>query len=275
MLVISVAKLQALVSGKPFAGLIMFSIIFNGVMVGLQTYPSLYEPYHAAFHVLDLVLLSIFALEAVLKIAAYRGAYFRDGWNVMDFAIVAASLLLMGSNYIAVLRILRVLRTLRAISAVRSMRRLVTSLFMAVPTIGSISLLIFIIFYIYAVIGTMFFGKVMPDYFGSLQLSMITLFQVFTLESWASGVFRPIFAEVGWSWFYFVSFILLSTFVMLNLIVGEIVNNAQKLNSIEEAEAGTAPAHASAAEVEELRRELRELKYILLEERREREKHIS
>ncbi len=101
---------------------------------------------------------------------------------------------------------------------------------MAIPTISSVIILMSIIFYVYAVIGTMFFSAIAPEYFGNLQLSLLTLFQTFTLESWASGIFRPIFAESGWSWLYFVSFIIIATFIMINLIVGEIVNNAKNFS---------------------------------------------
>lgn len=133
---------------------------------------------------------------------------------------------------------------------------------MAIPTITSVIVVMSIIFYVYAVIGTVFFAAVTPEFFGNLQLSFITLFQIFTLESWASGVFRPIFAEVEWSWLYFISFIVITTFIMINLIVGEIVNNAQKISS--EIEAETKEIKDDTSEIQELKMEVKELKQLLL-----------
>ena len=132
---------------------------------------------------------------------------------------------------------------------------------MAIPTITSVILLMSIIFYVYAVIGTFFYATVEPEFFGNLGLSFITLFQVFTLESWASGVFRPIFEVVPWSWLYFVSFIVISTFLMINLIIGEIVNNAQKIS--EEIDAETAEIKDDLSEIDELKHEVAELKTII------------
>ncbi|MRX74059.1 ion transporter [Bacillus lacus] len=254
----STNKIQAIVYHPRFTAFITGLIIFNAILVGLETYPEIYQPNKVLFRYLDYAILALFAIELILKITAEKKRFFKNGWNNFDFVIVVSSIVLYNTNLVSVLRIFRVLRVLRTISAIPSLRRIVSALFMAIPAIGSVTLLMSIIFYVYAVIGTAFFGSIAPEYFGNLQLSFITLFQVFTLESWASGVFRPIFLEAGWSWLYFVSFIVVATFIVINLIVGEIVNNAQKLS--EEIEKETGDIKDDTTEIGELRKEVAELK---------------
>lgn len=175
-----------------FNHFIMFLILFNGILVGLETYPSIYEPNKAFFRFLDNLILFIFTMEITLKIIAEKQNFFKSGWNNFDFLIVACSLVLYNTNFVSILRIFRVLRVLRAISVAPSLRRIISGLFMAIPAIGSVTLVMAIIFYVYAVAGTAFFSNTAPEYFGNLELTFITLFQIFTLEAWASEVFRPI-----------------------------------------------------------------------------------
>ncbi|MBA2175403.1 ion transporter [Halobacillus locisalis] len=250
----NIIKLQRIVENKWFTRFILAVILFNAVLLGLATDERIYSQYEEIFVALDIIVLVIFTIEILMKLAVYRFRFFQDGWNIFDFVIVFGTLVLYNSHFIAVLRILRVLRVLRAISVVPSLRRLVRALFMAIPAIGSVTVLMGIIFYIYAIIGTSFFSDLAPEYFGNVGLSTLTLFQVFTLESWASGVFRPIFAEVTWSWIYFVSFITISAFIILNLIVGEIVNNAQQISEHAEEE---------SKDMEQIKQDLQELKQML------------
>ncbi|WP_394219618.1 ion transporter [Halobacillus trueperi] len=229
-------KLRHFIEHKSFSRFILAVILINAVIIGISTDDSIYQSYQSLFIFLDILVLSIFTVEIFLKLVVYRSHFFKDGWNIFDFVIVFGSLVLYNTHFVGVLRILRVLRVLRTISVVPSLRRLTSALFLAIPAIGSVMILMGIIFYVYAIIGVTFFGDIAPDYFGNVGLSTLTLFQVFTLESWASGVFRPIFAEITWSWAYFVSFIVISAFIILNLIIGEIVNNAQQLSEHAEEE---------------------------------------
>lgn len=254
-------KMIRIMEGRRVTNFITTLIIINAILVGLETYPEFAEQYHSWLVVMDIIVLGLFTIEIVIKLFLYRTSFFRNGWNNFDFIIVVGSLILYNSPYISVLRIFRVLRVLRTVTTIPSLRRVVAALFMAIPTITSVILLMSIIFYVYAVIGTFFYASVEPEYFGNLGLSFITLFQVFTLESWASGVFRPIFEVVPWSWLYFVSFIVISTFLMINLIVGEIVNNAQKIS--EEIDAETAGIKDELSEMDELKNEVAELKTMI------------
>ncbi|MCE7794384.1 ion transporter [Salipaludibacillus sp. CUR1] len=253
------SKLHSIVEHKWFTGIIITLILINAVVVGLETYPALYSEYRSFFWTADKILLWIFTIEIALRLLAARTIkhFFKNSWNWFDFLIVAAGHLFVGAYFVTVLRILRVLRVFRAVSVIPSLRKLVDALLMTIPALGNIMLLMGIIFYIFAVIGTMLFQSTAPEYFGSLQLSLLTLFQVVTLESWASDVMRPIFAELPWAWLYFVAFVLVGTFVVFNLFIGVIVNNVEKADHDEK------EAENTHEEVKELRKEVKELKELL------------
>jgi voltage-gated sodium channel len=280
-----------LVHHSLFTGVIMFLILINALIVGLETYPNLYEQYRSWFYLTDYILLWLFTVEILLKLFASRpfSSYFKDGWNLFDFFIVLSGHLFVGAHFVTVLRILRVLRLLRAISIIPSLRRIVNALLLTIPALGNIMLLLGLLFYIFAVLGTMLFGQYEPEYFGSLHATLLTLFQVVTLESWASGVMRPLLQTVPWAWTYFVAFILVGTFVIFNLFVGVIVSNVEKADEEEEkiiaaqqdrqtetANGTTAgkltPPTEQASEIEALRKEIQELKSLVVELHKQQEK---
>ncbi|ADU30026.1 ion transporter [Evansella cellulosilytica] len=250
---------QHIVDHKYFSRVIIGLILFNAIIVGLETYPTIYENYKQLFFQIDMTLLWIFSIEIILRIIAAPSLkhFFKGGWNWFDVLIVSAGHIFAGAHFITVLRILRVLRVFRAVSVIPSLRKLVDALLMTIPALGNIMLLMSIIFYIFAVTGTMLFREVAPEYFGSIQLSLLTLFQVVTLESWASEVMRPILHILPWSWIYFVLFVLVGTFVVFNLFIGVIVNNVEKADNVDKEVENT------HKEVTELRKEVRELKELL------------
>lgn len=250
---------------------IFMLIILNAIIIGFETYPDLYSTYGALFLRVDMIFLWIFTIEITLRLIGtpHPKYFFKDGWNVFDFIIVAAGHLFVGAYFVTVLRILRILRLFRTISVIPSLKRLVNALLLTLPSLGNISLLLSVIFYVFAVIGTSLFSGVAPDYFGTLDMSLITLFQVVTLESWASAVMRPILEELSWAWIYFVAFILLGTFVIFNLFVGVIVSNVEKVDAIEAKEHSNraqlepeahSPSDKVATELAQLRLEIHELK---------------
>lgn len=253
-----VRAVQRIVFHRAFTPVIISLIMVNAILVGLETYPSLYNNYKDWFFTVDYILLWIFTVEIAMRFIATRPTkdFFKSSWNWFDFLIVAAGHIFAGAHFVTVLRILRVLRVLRAISVIPSLRKLVDALLMTIPALGTIMILMSIFFYIFAVIGTMLFAGIAPEYFGNLQLTLLTLFQVVTLESWASGVMRPIFAEAWWSWIYFVIFILVGTFIIFNLFIGVIVNNVEKASEEEKAE-------EENKELKELRQEVSEMKAML------------
>ncbi|WP_077624090.1 ion transporter [Sediminibacillus massiliensis] len=243
---------------KLFTNTVIFLILINAILIGLETYSSVMANYSSWLYAADRILLWLFTIEIVIRLIGSRSlkTFFKEPWNVFDFVIVAGGHLLVGAHYVTVLRILRILRVLRAVSVIPSLRRMVNALLMTIPSMGTILLLLSIFFYIYGVIGTMLYSSIAPEYFGTLHQSLLSLFQVVTLESWASGVMRPILAEDPSSWWYFVTFILIGTFVIFNLFVGVIVNNVEEANKAD---------HPNPTDVrlDKVQKELAELKEML------------
>ncbi|MBD3665007.1 ion transporter [Sulfitobacter aestuariivivens] len=212
-------------------------IIFNAILLGMETSQPIMARAGDLILFLDTVCLAIFVVELVAKLIAYRFRFFRNGWNIFDFVIVAISLAPAAEGFSA-LRALRVLRVLRLISGAPSLRRVVEGLITALPGMGSVFLLMSLIFYIGAVIATKLFGADFPDWFGSLPLSAYSLFQIMTLESWSMGIVRPVMEVYPLAWMFFVPFIMVTTFAVVNLLVGLIVNSMQDAHH-EEADAET------------------------------------
>ncbi|MEZ5777181.1 MAG: ion transporter [Paracoccaceae bacterium] len=208
-------------------------ILFNAVVLGLETSEVAMARAGWLLVTLDALCLAIFAVEIAAKIYARRLAFFRDGWNLFDFAIVAVALVPVGQGF-AVLRVLRILRLLRIVSVAPRLRRVVEGFITALPGMGSVFLLMGIVFYIASVMATKLFGTSFPDWFGTLGRSGYTLFQIMTLESWSMGVVRPVMEVYPWAWAFFVPFILVTTFAVVNLLVGLIVNSMQAAHSEEE-----------------------------------------
>ncbi len=205
---------------------IMAVILFNAILLGLETYPAVMDRFGGIIRALDIACLAVFVVELAAKIVAYRGRFFRDGWNVFDFVIVGISLFPAAQGF-AALRALRVLRVLRLISGAPRLRRVVEGFITALPGMGSVFLLMALIFYIGAVIATKLFGAVFPDWFGNLALSGYSLFQIMTLESWSMGIVRPVMEVYPYAWAFFIPFIMVTTFAVVNLLVGLIVNSMQ------------------------------------------------
>jgi voltage-gated sodium channel len=207
-------------------------ILINAVTLGLETFPGLMSRAGPLILGIDRLCLSIFVAELALRLYALGLRFFRSGWNIFDFVIVGISLLPTTGGF-SVLRALRILRVLRVVSVVPSLRRVVDGLGRALPGMGSVFLLILIIYYIAAVMATKLFGASFPDWFGSLGRSAYSLFQVMTLESWSMGIVRPVMEVYPYAWAFFVPFILMTTFAVMNLIVGLIVNSMQEAASEE------------------------------------------
>jgi voltage-gated sodium channel len=241
-----------------FSNTIIVLIIINAILVGLETYTSIASKYHDWIILGDRILLWIFTVEIIIRLIGRTSIkdFIRDPWNVFDIVIVSLGHLLTGSYYVTVLRVVRVLRLLRAVSVIPSLRKMVNALLLTIPSMGTILLLLGIFFYIYAVIGTMLYSDIAPEYFATLHDSLLSLFQVITLESWASGVMRPILAEDPTSWWYFVTFIVIGAFVIINLFVGVIVNN------VEEASREETPSPTDI-KLAELQKELADIKKLL------------
>jgi voltage-gated sodium channel len=205
---------------------ILALIILNAITLGLETSAWVMDRIGPVLLVLDKVVLAIFVVEVVARIAVHRLAFFKDPWSLFDFAVVAIALVPAAGPF-SVLRALRILRVLRMITIVPSLRRVVGALISALPGMGSIVLLMGLIFYVASVMATKLFGADFPQWFGSIPASAYSLFQIMTLESWSMGIVRPVMEVHPYAWMFFVPFILCTTFTMLNLFIGIVVNAMQ------------------------------------------------
>ena len=222
-------RIGAWIESDPIQRSIVALILINALTLGLETSQALMARYGPVLHGIDRLILAVFVLEILLKLYAHGLGFFRRAWNVFDFVVVGIALV-PASGPLAVLRALRVLRVLRLVSMVPRLRFVVEALLKALPGISSIAVLMLILFYVFAVMATGLYGSDFPEWFGDIGASMYTLFQVMTLESWSMGIVRPLMAEHPYAWAFFVPFILLATFTMLNLFIGIIVDTMQTLH---------------------------------------------
>jgi voltage-gated sodium channel len=216
-------RAQALVETRAFERVIIAVIIVNAIGLGLETSPAAMARAGGFIIALDRIAIAIFVVELALKLFAYRLAFFRNGWNVFDFVVVAVALVPASAEF-SVLRALRILRALRLVSVVPSMRKVIVALFSAIPSIGTVIIMLLLLFYISAVMATKLFGASFPEWFGNIGASLYSLFQIMTLESWSMGIVRPVMEVYPYAWAFFVPFILLTSFIVLNLFIGVIVN---------------------------------------------------
>ena len=200
-------RLIALPDNRLFQRLIIYVIVFNAFILGVQTIEGLDPGFDALLDTLDHACLAIFCVELTLKLMGQRLRFFRDGWNVFDFLVVAVALI-PATGPLAVLRAMRVFRLMRLINSVPSMRRVVNGMFSAIPGAASVAGVLLVIFYIAAIMATNFFSEVDPENFGHLGLTFFTLFQFLTMEGWPD-VARPVMEKMPYAWLFFIPFILL------------------------------------------------------------------
>ena len=218
---------QRIVGARWFEPFMIGLILFNAVLIGLETSKEFVERYDGWLTVGNDIILGVFIIEAVLKITAVAPRfrlYFGDGWNLFDFSIVVLSLIPATEDFALVARLVRILRVLRLVSAMPQLRLIVATLVRSIPSMGHVILLMSIIFYIYAVTGFHLYHEHDPERWGSLGAALLTLFQMVTLEGWIE-VMETAMELHDWSWVYFVSFVLIGTFVMLNLFIAVVINN--------------------------------------------------
>jgi voltage-gated sodium channel len=223
---------RRLVQSRGFQNLILAAILGVAVVVGLETYPAVTEEYGQVLRTLDWAILTLFAAELLLKILAHGSKpweFFRNPWNVFDFVIVAVCFLPLNSHFVAVLRLVRILRVLRLVTVLPRLQVLVGALLRSIPSMGYVGMLLFIHFYIYAVMGTFLFGAKDPEHFGTLGVSLLTLFQVVTLEGWVEVMKTQMAASPGYGPpLYFISFIVVGGMIILNLFIGVIMTSMQE-----------------------------------------------
>jgi len=241
------ARMARLVVSARFQQAVTALILLNAVTLGLETSETLMARHGAFLQLLDQILLWLFTAELLLRIYAFRGRFFRDPWGIFDLVVICIAWA-PSSGDLAVLRSLRVLRVLRLVSVMPSLRNVVEAMLGALPGMGSIVLLMGLMFYVFGVMATKLYGAVLPEKFGTLGDSIFTLFQLMTLEGWVEDIVKPAMEHQPWAWLFFMPFIVLSTFVVLNLFLGVIVESIQTLREEREsADAAAAQAATDAA----------------------------
>jgi voltage-gated sodium channel len=203
-------------------------IIFNALILGLETSQALTKSIGHYLQILDMLCLGIFVVEIFMKLWAERLSFFKSGWNIFDFLIIGISLF-PNSGTVSILRALRIFRVLRLITRLPKLKVIVESVLYSLPSIGWISLLLLVIFYIFAVLATTLFGTSFEEWFGSIGSSFYTLFQILTLESWSMGIVRPMMEEFPYAYLIFIPFILITSFIVLNVFIGVIVNSMSEI----------------------------------------------
>ena len=216
-------RIRHLVEATRFQNFIVVLIVINAVILGMETSDYLMRNFGVFLKAADALILKIFVIEILLRLYVYRFRFFAQPWSLFDFFVVGIALIPASEAY-AALRALRVLRVLRLLSVVPTMRRVIEGLLSAIPGIASVTTIMLLFFYVFAVIGTHLFSDTYPQWFGTLGETMFTLFQIMTLESWSMGIVRPVMEQHPSAWIFFVLYILVTTFTMLNLFIAIIVN---------------------------------------------------
>jgi len=228
-------RLQGFIENTLVQRLIITLILINAIILGLETSTDIMNQIGPLLVAIDTVILAVFVGEIAIRLYIYGTDFWKDPWSLFDFSVVAIALM-PATRPLAVLRALRVLRVLRLLTMVPSMRRVVGALLAAIPGLGSIALVLLIVYYVFAVIATNLFATDFPQWFGTLGRSLYTLFQIMTLESWSMGISRPVMEEFPYAWAFFIPFILVATFTMLNLFIAIIVNAMQSYTETEHQE---------------------------------------
>ncbi|MEU6262167.1 ion transporter [Saccharopolyspora shandongensis] len=250
-------RVRELVDAPLTQRVVIAVILVNAVTLGCETSPDLVASHGWLLHAVDRAALAVFAVELAARLYGHGWRFFRDPWNCFDAVIVGIALLPTTGAF-GVLRALRILRALRLISVIPSMRRVVSALLTAVPGMASIAALLVLILYVGAVIATKLFSAVAPDYFGDLGDSLFTLFQVMTGEAW-SEVARAVMDEEPLAWIFFIGYIAVTTFTVLNLFIAVAVSAMESQVGREREDDGET-LRELLTEIRELRAEVRELR---------------
>ncbi|MEO9967685.1 MAG: ion transporter [Reichenbachiella sp.] len=222
-------RLGVFLESSKFQNFIVSLIVVNSITIGMETSKSWMNSYGGFFDQLDNIILGIFVIEVILKIYAFGFRFFKNAWNIFDFLIVAIAVVPAAGSF-SVFRTIRILRTLRLIKNVPKLRVIIEALIKSIPSIGWIMVLLMTVFYIFAVLATNLYGSDFPQWFGGIGESMFTLFQIMTLESWSSGIARPMMEVTPYAYFFFIPFILIATYTTLNIFIAIVVNTMNELH---------------------------------------------
>jgi len=258
-------RLKNLIASRRFEYAIIALVVVNAIILGLETSSAVMAAAGSLIKALDAIILSVFVVELLLRFYVHRLRFFHDPWRIFDFVVVGIALIPASAGF-SVIRALRVLRILRLLSVIPSLRKVVTGLIAALPGMGSIVVLMLLVFYIFSVMATKLFGQAFPAWFGSLGAAAYSLFQIMTLESWSMGIVRPVMERFPQAWIFFITFIMSTTFTVLNLFIGIIVSAMQREHE-EEAAEDRSQLHSDqeqmTAEMKAMREEMKRMRLAL------------
>tara|TARA_B100000965_G_C19561130_1_gene744528 strand:+ start:577 stop:1341 length:765 start_codon:yes stop_codon:yes gene_type:complete len=225
-------KTLLLIRDNKFFNLIIISIIvLSALSVGVKTYPVQENIILLKIlNSLDYMVTIIFLIEIIIRMGAENklSDFFKKGWNNFDFMIVTVSLIPLDNSDVVLLgRLLRVFRVMRLITFIPEFRKIIETILKAIPQVSYVSLFMFIEMYMFAAVGSILFAEVDPYHWENIGISMLTLFQVATGEAWPD-LLATTMSQKPYSWIYFILFIIINTFILLNLIVGVIVDLVSK-----------------------------------------------
>ena len=227
-------SIQSLLESRGYTCFILIIILIDFIMMGVLTC-KLGDAAIIVSQLMDIIIQGIFIMDCLLQMYCFRSKFFSDSWKILDLLTTIITSIPLGSfsKYSKFIRSIRILRVIRLFSHFAYLRKIIDIIGKAIPQVAWTIVVQLVVFYCYAVIGTMLFGEQFQDWFGSIWLSLYSLFQIMTLESWSMGIARPVIAVFPFAWIYFVSFVIMSSFVLMNIVVGIIVNTIQDDTSIE------------------------------------------
>ena len=269
-----VRPLQRLVDSAAFNSVIIGVILANAVVLGLQTYPGIVDSYGGALELLNALCLGVFVVELTLRIASYGRRpqdFFKSGWNVFDFVVITAAFIPGVRDSSTLLRLVRLARVVRIVRLLPDVRVLIVGVFRSLPPLLSMAALTTVILFVYGMVGWLLFADELPEEWGTIGDAMLTMFILLTLENF------PFYMERGmnvhpWSWVFFVSFVLVAAFIVLNVLIGIVLNSMEEARELERRKAlgihvGGQPPAPVAERIQILRAALDELEQELATER--------
>lgn len=227
---------EKIVKSRYFFRAVLIIIVLNAIVIGVDISLPKDSLYHTILNDLDKLFSYLFLLELLLRIYTYRFRFFRSGWNLFDFIIIVSSTIVLESQIFSVFRAFRIIEVLRLISIIPKMRMVSQALFKTLPSMLGICVILLNLYYVYAVIVTYYYGETFPQWFGSIGQSFYTLFQIMTFESWSMGIVRPVMEIYPNAWIIFVSFLLIASYIILNIAIGIIVDCVGEIRVKEEKE---------------------------------------
>ena len=224
------ARLARIVAAPWFTTVVLIVIVVNAVALGLETYDGIADRFGDALGVVNDVCLGIFVVELVLRIGAYGRRpwdFFRSGWNVFDFVVIAIAFVPGIRESSTLLRLARIARVVRIVRLFPDLRVLLAGVWRSIPPLFAIALATGMLLFVYGMVGWTLFADELPEDWGNIGRAMLTLFVMLTLENF------PVYMDAGmevhpWSWVYFVSFILIAAFVVINVLIGIVLNSMEE-----------------------------------------------